>query len=214
MPELWWATATNALTSQGVAVSDKRFPLYVSALPADVAVRLREIILNPPDTDKCTALKDAIMDAYSLSAEQKYETLLGLKDLGDKRPSEMLSFMKSLADDDLKKSPMFAFMFRQLLPPAVRSALATATAPLDSLARQADLLVLTQRSIARAAAAPSTSAVNSTEVSVNRVTLKNGLCFVHAKYGANAYTCRSQNCKMKGQLATRPPSSGNDRAGR
>jgi hypothetical protein len=63
------------------------------------------------------------------------------------------------------------------------------------------------------------NAIETTEVNAMRAkrdfkktdTFEGGICFVHRKFGKDAYTCRGAPCTMIGQTKPRP--AGNDKAG-
>ncbi|TRY69207.1 hypothetical protein TCAL_14236 [Tigriopus californicus] len=125
MTDLWWATAEATLDSQNVKDDLHSYNFVFAPLPPRASALVCDIILTPPAIGKCNALKTTLLDAYGLSPQRKHDVLSSLTDLGDKRPSEMLSYMESLADIHLLKSSFFKHMFCSLLPATVRTLLAT-----------------------------------------------------------------------------------------
>ena len=117
-------------------------------------------------------------------------------------------------------------MFLNTLPVTVRTALAgSKAANNDDLAAEADAIMEQVQLANRAGNAP--GIISNVEVdAVSRRQTRgpyqssssssfrrpDALCYLHRKYGANAYACRSQNCPMKDRI--RQPPAGNGRAGR
>ena len=211
-PELWWIAANNALVSQSITDDEAKFNNLVAQLPANAAVFVRELVLAPPAQDKCDALKTALLAAFETPAERKYELLFNIRDLGDKKPTEMLCYMKSLADPELKKSPAFRYLFLRTLPTSVRNLLATSKGELADLAAAADTHVAVLEQAARTS--HPTAGQQDEDLEVNAVRHKDNLCFIHRRYGKNAYQCAEpRHCRMKNQTVRRPE-PGNEKAGR
>ena len=211
-PELWWIAANNALESQSITEDAAKFNNLVAQLPASAALFIRELILSPPNKNKCEALKEALVKAFATPAERKYELLFNIRELGDKRPTEMLCYMKSLADSHLKKSPAFRYLFLRTLPTSVRTLLSTSEEELADLAAAADTHVAVLEQAARTS--HPTAGHQAEDLEVNSVRHKDDVCYIHRRYGKNAYQCADpRRCRMRNQTVRRPE-PGNDKAGR
>ena len=211
-PAFWWISAENALKSQNISDDATKFNYLVAQLPANAAVFVRDLVLNPPASDRCKALKEALLDAFEPTGEQKTEMLIGLTDLGDKRPTEMLAYMDSLADDDLRKTAHYRHLFLRTLPASVRSILATSTADIKDLAKAADKHLRAARPVTKEPR-PADSLLAS-DTSINAVRQRDDLCYIHRKYGNAAYACRDpKRCRMRDQVTPRP-AAGNATTGR
>ena len=113
-------------------------------------------------------------------------------------------------------------MFRNQLPAEVRTALASSKAMSnDELVSEADAVMEEFKIAKRTASTPrAVTAVAFQEVDAvarpfrpsSSFSARGALCYLHRKFGAQAYACRSDYCPMKDKV--RPPPQGNGRAGR
>ena len=112
-------------------------------------------------------------------------------------------------------------MFLNQLPPQVHTALASSKAATnDELATEADVVVEEFQIANEARGLPHAAItavhqppeVNAVYRQGGRAQLRreDGLCYMHRKFGAKAYFCRSNTCPMKNQVAAQ----GNGNAGR
>ena len=150
--------------------------------------------------------------------------------IGDRKPSNLLMKIRTLSGasyDALERA-----MFLSQLPHTVRTALANSKAATnDELAVEADnVLEEFQLGSSSFSAPHAISAVDRTPPEVDAASLRpkrqptrqdssrpqSDLCFIHKRYGKQAYTCRLSSCPMRDILAPPPSSSstGNGRAGR
>ena len=122
-------------------------------------------------------------------------------------------------------------MFLNKLPPQVRTGLANSSAPNnDALAKEANS-ILEEVLLARVpAVAPHVAAIAAAEEDpqpmevsairqpprpvVQPMDSRQFLCYLHSRYGTQAYSCRSSRCAMRQQVTPRRPAPGNARAGR
>ena len=81
------------------------------------------ILENPPEHDKCGALKPHLLKAFGLSDSERASRLLSLNGLSDCKTSELMDKMLSLLGSH-KPDLLFTELFLQQLPTQVRSALA------------------------------------------------------------------------------------------
>ena len=155
-----------------------------------------------------------------MSPRDRARTLRSLTSLGDKTPSEMLHYMRSLLPG-YPDNPLFEAIFLDLLPANARDA-AVKHEVLEDMADAADKVL---------AEAPTTvseiSATCDESPGVSRVFRPTSavkktkdICFVHARYGQGAWKCSSpKTCKMKDVISKPSPNtsstaSGNVNAGR
>ncbi|RUS73260.1 hypothetical protein EGW08_018979 [Elysia chlorotica] len=116
-----------------------RFHHVIQLLDSTTARRVQAVLENPPATDKYQALKSTLLEAYEATQLQKDQELLNLNGLGDRKPSELLHYMRSLNKDP---ATLFRALFLNQLPTDVRRILAqTPEADLDTLAKTADGIV-------------------------------------------------------------------------
>ena len=187
-----------------------------------------EHIIETASNEKYTLLKRALLKAYGKSPAKKGAELLAMTSrpggIGDRKPSNLLMKIRTLSGSNYEA--MEQAMFLSQLPLPVRTALANSKAATnDELGVEADN-VMEEFQLGSAAFAAPHAAVSSVDhpIQVEAVNARRRtqpetsrpqqaeLCYVHKKYGRQAYSCRSSTCPMKHQVA--PPPSGNGRAGR
>ena len=122
-PEIWFKQIEAQFNTCVPAITNDRtkFDYVVSTLDSTTAGEVEAIILNPPNTDAYTVLKDALIRAFGKSQEQKDMELLNLSGLGDKKPSAMLRHIRSL---NLDPSTLLRAVFVNQLPLNIRTILA------------------------------------------------------------------------------------------
>ena len=144
--------------------------------------------------------------------------------LGDKKPSSILIKIRNLSGssyDALERA-----MFLNTLLVTVHTALAGSKADNNNdLAAEADAIMEQVQLANRAGSTP--GAISNVEVdgvarrpfqgrgpyqASSSFCRPDALCYLHCKYGADAYACRSPNCPMKDRICQ--PPAGISRAGR
>ena len=117
---------------------------------------MRDLLFNPPTDHPYVVLKEQLTKRTSLSEQRKLQQLLTGKELGDRKPTQLLRRMKQLLGDRSGiDASFFGQLFLQRLPHNVRIVLASTpdSATLDELAEMADKIA--------EVAAPSVAAVHT-----------------------------------------------------
>lgn len=136
-PRVWFARAEAILAPQklGDAVN---FDLILSKLNKETIGEITDIILDPPETQKCAALKNRLLTIYEDTANLKIKKLLRDMDLGDQKPSQLLRKMKDLAKKNFPDDTV-RILWEEHLPSQVRAVLAVSkSTDLEELAAVAD----------------------------------------------------------------------------
>ena len=212
---------------------DALLPLLTPAARAIV-----HSVIRAPGVAPYTRAREALLRHFGRTPRQLARDLREARSLGDKLPSEFLDHAMSLLPD---VKAYFEIVLLDALPPNARIAALNHT-DLRAMARAADAVVLESRAAAesdRASAAvaalsldqdvpdedqlPSDMAVAQPAVAAvarsqgqRPSQRKSDLCFVHKRWGKEAYRCVAPNyCKMRTVIKQRPatPASGNGRAG-
>nr|XP_042911820.1 uncharacterized protein LOC122272333 [Parasteatoda tepidariorum] len=136
-PTLWFAQLEAQFLIAGVSVDETKFHHVVSAIETDVLNSVADIILKPPQSDKYGALKTRLIALHSESQESKIRTLLQGLELGDQRPSQLLTRMRSLAGENVGET-LLKSLWLSRLPATSQSILAALTEDLNNLATVAD----------------------------------------------------------------------------
>ncbi|XP_075150521.1 uncharacterized protein LOC142224625 [Haematobia irritans] len=136
-PEIWFAQI-EAQFGIGKIVTDRsKFNTVVAAVESNVLAQISDAILNPPETGKYDNLKKCIIERFCESEQKKTQKLLSDVELGDRRPTQLLSELKELAKDKVSDD-FLKSLWLQRLPANVRAILQASNAELGDLAKLAD----------------------------------------------------------------------------
>ena len=122
-PNLWFAmvesrfaTAVPKITS-GLA----KFQYLVQALDEDMALRVKDLIMNPPQ-DAYETLKTRLLQSFKLTRRERVSWILDYPDLGDKKATRMADELMNLLEGD-GADLLIREIFLHRLPQPVRTIL-------------------------------------------------------------------------------------------
>lgn len=214
-PEVWFRQVESVFTTRNpaVTVQQTKFEYVIQALDNNIAERVQNIILDPPE-NPYDALKAALIKAFGRTQAEKDQELLNLNGLGDKKPSELLQHMKNL---NAEPATLFKALFLAQLPPDVRRILATSSkTDINELASEADRITevtrLTQDVQVNATGMTrGPSQQNQLDQlhtgpsrSVRQMTKIPGMCKYHSTFGDQARKCVPP-CKFNNASGNGPP---------
>lgn len=225
-PALWFAQVEAQFALCGVTNEITKFNYVVSQLEHRYAAEVEDIITSPPP-EPYRRLKEELVQRLSTSQEQRIRQLLTVEELGDRKPSQFLRHLRSLAPavpDDFLRS-----IWSGRLPTHLQSILASQPdSSLDSLSRLADRVHEVAPQIAVATATPqhdhaellqkieelthqvaalqvsrggrprSRSSIRSSDRPRSRDTGDSGYCWYHSRFGYRAQQCRAP-CSFSSQ---------------
>ena len=193
-PEVWFAQAEAQFHVRGITSDTTKYYYVVAALDQSTAGRLLDVLQSPPDADKYAHIKEQLLRTFSLTRRDRAAKLLDMANLslGDRKPSAILSDMRSLASGHTA-CMLFEEVFLRQMPDDIRMQLAQQDfSSLDVVAERADALwlaksqhtdpggihkvVKTPRNIRHPA--PTTSDAST-----------QGWCFYHFRFGNKAKKC-------------------------
>ncbi|GFS64675.1 transposon Ty3-I Gag-Pol polyprotein [Nephila pilipes] len=96
-----------------------------------------DLVLKPPENGKYEVLKKRLIEVHSESEASKIRTLLQGLELGDQRPSQLLTRLRSLAGDNVGE-PLLKSLWLGLVANGTQTILAALNENLDQLATVAD----------------------------------------------------------------------------
>lgn len=137
-PEIWFAQVEGQFANSGIVSDTTKFNHVIGQLDHQFAKEVKDIIVSPPATDKYGKLKSELIKRLSASQEKKVKQLLMHEELGDRKPSQFLRHMQSLAG---KKVPdeFLQTIWTSRLPRSIQTVLAgQSSASLEVLADLAD----------------------------------------------------------------------------
>lgn len=134
---LWFLQVESNFVMSGIEKELTKFHCVVAALDMEVLSYVKDIVEVPPTDNPYTVLKERIVKRFTQSESSRLRTLLQELYLGDKKPTQLLHEMRSLAgsqiSDDVLKT-----LFIQRLPINIQQILSISKDKLDDLAQIAD----------------------------------------------------------------------------
>lgn len=138
-PEIWFAQVEGQFSIAGITSDVTKFNYVIGHLDNQYSREIKDIIISPPATNKYDKLKTELIKRLTASKEKKIKQLLMHEELGDRKPSQFLRHLQSLAGstvpDDLLRT-----MWVTRLPHGIQTVLAgqPGAASLEDLADLAD----------------------------------------------------------------------------
>lgn len=96
-PALWFAQLEGQFILSRITSDSTKFYYVATQLETQYAKQVKDIITNPPETNKFEKLKSALISRLSASQEKRIQQLLLHEELGDRRPSQFLRHLQGLA---------------------------------------------------------------------------------------------------------------------
>lgn len=161
-PALWFAQVEAQFTISGISTDQTKFDNVVAQLDSRVIGEVEDIILQPPPGDKYGRIKSELIRRLSTSEEQRVRQLVSDEELGDRRPSQFLRHLRSLAGTALTDENLLRQLWMRRLPQHLQAILAAqAELSLGKIAELADKIL----EVSPGMAAPRPSAVFSASTS-------------------------------------------------
>ena len=162
-PDMWFMQAEAAFRTARINQSRTKFDHVLMRLPAAVSTALRSTItaaVNEAVENPYEQLRTKLLAIYGKTRWQRAFALLDHPDLGDRRPSALMSDMVALLPEDAQPNTLFLALFLRRLPPSLRDHLAAADLDTaDEMAELADKLWDARNSQSISAVADSVAAV-------------------------------------------------------
>ena len=137
----WFVQLESSMAMRGIANHLRRFHFCISHLPGHIIPEIRDMAEDPPTSNAYELLKEVIMARTAVSEQKKIQQLLNMETLGDRKPSQFLRHIRSLAGDT--NDSIVRHIFLQRMPANIQPILATLDrdATLDKIAEVADQIL-------------------------------------------------------------------------
>ena len=187
-PRVWLQQAEAQFALKNITADVTKYYYVVAALDQTTALRVVDILEDPPEHGKYDNLRRRLTDVFGLSPRQRADRLLqyGAHSLGDMRPSQLMDEMLGLLGGH---TPCLHFesIFLKSMPEDVRMQLITASFDDPrALAKTADALwqARGQQSVVFAAenSAPRNVRPRATDKAPD-------ICYYHRRFGNAAKKC-------------------------
>lgn len=139
-PVLWFAQLEAQFSISNITTDNTKFYHVVAAVESGILNSVQDLILNPPATDKYIALKTRLINIFSESEASKIRTLLQGLELGEQRPSYLLTRMRELAGSQFSENILKSLWLARL-PQNIQAILAASNESLTQLAAMADKII-------------------------------------------------------------------------
>ncbi|XP_025263681.1 uncharacterized protein LOC112637690 [Camponotus floridanus] len=137
-PELWFAQLEGQFILSGITQDSTKYSYVLSQLDSRQIKEVKDIITQTPEADKYETIKRALIQRMSISQEQRIRQLLELEEIGDRKPSQFLRHLRTLAGENVPDS-LLRTLWLGRLPNQMQMILATCTEDrLNEVAEQAD----------------------------------------------------------------------------
>lgn len=136
-PELWFIVVESQFAARKITNEKTRYSHVVANLNCATASQVKDLLKTPFAEGHYEKLKQKLISIYAETASEKFRKLISNADIGDKKPSQFLSYMKSLADNSITDD-FIKKLWIQRLPAASRAVLSASKDNLDDLAKMAD----------------------------------------------------------------------------
>ncbi|XP_032689869.1 uncharacterized protein LOC116853105 [Odontomachus brunneus] len=222
-PELWFAQLEGQFLLAGITQDATKYAHVLSQIDTRHAREVKDVITDPPATDKYLAIKTALIRRLSASQEHRIRQLLEHEEMGDRKPSQFLRNLRTLAGNAVPEQ-LLRTLWLGRLPTTMQAILATRTQDrLEDVAEQADRIQeVTVRSVNEVKTAPDDPSPMAHQIrqltdqvaamarrleqtprprnrnrSKSRERKKTDhLCFYHRKFGQQARKC-TQPCNFQ-----------------
>lgn len=139
-PAVWFAQVEAQFQIAGITADNTMFNYVIAQLDQKLAAEVEDLITRPPvKGQQYLKLKEELIRRLSMSEEQRVRQLISEEELGDRRPSQFLRHLRSLAGGALSDENILRQLWLRRLPQQVQAILASqAELSLDKLADLGD----------------------------------------------------------------------------
>ncbi|XP_071483048.1 uncharacterized protein [Diadema antillarum] len=130
-PAVWFAQVEATFDTKRIVREKTRCPYVISSLQPEVAMEIRDLIVDPPSSEPYTKLKTELIRRMSISELKRLNKLLISEELGDRTPSQLLRRMQQHLGDKTLEPSMLRHLFVQRLPENVQLILASTSETMD-----------------------------------------------------------------------------------
>lgn len=140
-PAMWFAHIETQFRVAGITSDQTKYDHVISQLDFKITAEIEDIIINPPPADRYTHLKNELIRRFSQSEVQRVRLLLTEEELGDRKPTQFLRHLRSLAGNTLSNESILRQLFMRRMPQHLQAILAASTDSLDDIAVHADKIL-------------------------------------------------------------------------
>ncbi|PNF17578.1 hypothetical protein B7P43_G15176 [Cryptotermes secundus] len=162
-PAVWFAQAEAQFSLANIRDEQTKFYYTISQLDQRYAASVADIITAPPEHNPYATHRAELVGRLSPSKEQRIHQLITVEEMGDRKPSQFLRHLRTLAPD--MPEYILRTIWSSRLPPHIRTIPAGQNdCSLEAAARCADCITETALRPALASVGPSPNAALREEI--------------------------------------------------
>ena len=141
-PQLWFAQVQTQFSTREITNQKTMFDYVIASLSPEVAAEIHD--LHPPAETPYDVLKEQLVKRTAASEQKHLQQLFSSKELGDRKPMQLLRRLQQLAGDTPGADGAFLRkLFLQQLPANVRMVLASTRGDMliDEIAQLANKII-------------------------------------------------------------------------
>lgn len=205
-PALWFAQLECQFELSRVTTEDTKFSYLVAQLDHQYAIEVKDVITRPPEKDKYTKLKTELIKRLSASKEKRTKQLLMHEELGDRKPSQLLRHLESLAGPSVPMD-FLTTIWTSRLPQNIQTVIASQTdLSIDKLGELADKVHEIAPTTPQVSEASTSTGNNLDELArqVSELTKQVAALSSNTNNRARAYTKPRYNKRYRSRSRSRP----------
>lgn len=142
-PAGWFAHLESQFVLCQITVDETKYNYVVSQFDSRISHEVEDLVTNPPAKgSRYEWIKEEVIKRFSTSESQKVRQLLSGEELGDRKPTQFLRHLKSLAGKTFTDDKIIRELWLQRLPKNVQAILtAQGDLTLDKVAELADKIL-------------------------------------------------------------------------
>ncbi|XP_013171887.1 PREDICTED: uncharacterized protein LOC106120962 [Papilio xuthus] len=125
-PEIWFAQVEGQFSIAGITSDSTKFNYAIGQLGNVYSKEVKDLIINPPSTNKFEKLKTELIKRLTASKEKKLTQLLMHEEMGDRKPSQFLRHLESLGGSQIS-TDFLKTVWVSRLPTGIQTVLAGQT---------------------------------------------------------------------------------------
>lgn len=100
-PEIWFSQVEGQFAISGITSDATQFNYVTGHLDQQYSKEVKDVIIDPPVENKYERPKFELMKRLTASKKKKVQKLLMHEELGDRKPSQFLKHLQSLAGSEV-----------------------------------------------------------------------------------------------------------------
>ncbi len=122
-PKAWFTYIESRFRLRHISDEQVQFDHVLSALPEDMVGQILDLVEAAPEATPYTFLKTRILETHQLSDYEKFDMLVKMEPMGNRKPSQLLAAMMEFCPTGMERTLPFYYYFTQRLPAALRTQL-------------------------------------------------------------------------------------------